>query len=362
MKHNLTCILYILITFSIFSEDFDWFIINNKNEILHSIPRAQNVQYFSENLMLVEYKDSFKLLNKNFEEVISKNIILKQYANLSNNRIAFYDEIIDKYGFLNSSAEVVIDTLYDYVEDYVNGYSVVGFGDTSEPPPHLFNLMIIDVNGSNCSLFESDYIYLSDVIRNKGIALINNEYEIIHNTGFKWESMSINNGKYNLLIPAGNYIIYKNNNKYGFMDWEGYVLTEPIFSAIERPLNSSTFTVDINDDFNKIVDVYGNPIESIDGTLRVLCNGNFAVNVINDKVGLYDLWKNKQLIEPVYDSIIGVNEGILLVESDGKLGYISINGYKIGDVIYDRAGNFQGGMAVVGVKSDHPQEINNINN
>ncbi len=134
-------------------------------------------------------------------------------------------------------------------------------------------------------------------------------------------------------------ICFEKNGMKGFMDREGNVIVEPIYSNIT--LNAG----------------------------EEIC----VVNK-NKKKGLYNLKKRKQVTELKYDTISPFNGGYSIFSLNGKKGYLGINGEELlfnpklrpvlengkygyanykGEVIipakYDKAEEFVDGLAIVGV-------------
>lgn len=344
-------IVMVLLNFCLFSQElYDWDILNTDGVILKTIKDARNVQS-SEEGILIEYLDSFSILDINMREHRTYNFQIKPYSKIVNNRVPYYDRKKNKYGYLNSDGEIIISAKYDFVDNFINTFSIIGYGDTSEPPPHIFELSIIDRSGKICSTFTSDFITLSKNKEYYGIAYIYNNYEIIKYSNYKWNSIEINKGKYQFLKDAGDIVIYKKDNKYGFMSWEGKLLTEPIYYSVEEPYGDGSYIVSTNKGVDIFVDSYGEIIPAPCKTNRILGNGIYAVTELEGNVGLYDMNLHKEIISPMYDLITNLNENILSVKKNDRYGYIYIDGRNVGSISYDIVKPFTKGIGIAGIIS-----------
>ena len=66
--------------------------------------------------------------------------------------------------------------------------------------------------------------------------------------------------------------------------------------------------------------------------IQKFCNNLAGVNV-NEKIGFIDT-TGKMVVEPIYDDILTLRNGMVIVQLDGKWGFIDENGKMI-DPIYD---------------------------
>lgn len=349
MRIKLLILLFLQFYF-LSAESYNWDILNKNGIVIHKINNARNVLPFTDDKMLIIYDDSFSICDRAFNTVISKKVKLKQSARLQNDRIPFFDKKTSKYGFIDSSGDVVINPIYDYVDNFVNGFAIVGYGDITEPPPHIFDLKVIDIFGNISSGFVSTDIKLSSFNPDHGIAYIDGTYKIIKKSEDKWVCQSFNNRKYNNLIPANDVIIYKKNNKYGFMTWEGEELTDELFSSIYKPYGKSSFIVDKGQEKNIIVDSYGTTLDLVKDSYRLIDATGYIINRYNNKYGVWDMNTSKQILLFNYDSIDSFSENCFKVRLNKLYGFISTTGKPITDIKYNILYSYSNGIAIGGLK------------
>lgn len=350
---NLLFIITLITSSPGYSDIFNWDIINKDGTVIHSIVKAKNVQPYSNGLMVVEYDGYFELLDKNFVVRVQKPFQLKQFAKLKSDRISYYDDKIGKYGYLDSTGSISIQPMFDSTEDFVNGFAVVGFGDTSAPPPHELDYKIIDASGSIRSNFSSSYIFLSGTSLGKGIAYTNGQYSIIQRDNSNWKISEAQQTKYQTLVPAGKYIIYRKNNKYGFMSWDAVEQTPPIYTSVRATGSENFFIVTLDSETNIIQSPSWKTERITSGITDILSDGRFVIYTENDRKGVFDLILGKKIIEPIFSSITWYSEGVFNVQKNGLHGFLLPSGNFLSEPKYNRIFSFNEGFGIGGVLIDN---------
>ena len=342
--------IYLLLAINILcfaTDSYSFDIINKNGNSLYRIEDAKDIYFSSRDTMIISYKDGFEIIDTNLRTKLKSNLHIRQFAKIRDNRLAFWDGNNKKYGYLDSHGNVSISAKFDYAEDFTNGFAIVGFGDTNEPPPHLFDKKIIDVYGNYFITNNVSPFSLSTTSSGKGIGGTGNGAVIIEYNNGQWIPL-LDIGIFESLNETGDYLIYRIDGHYGFMTWEGLRLTGNIYNGIYRNYSSLYAVIMGNADYF-IVNAYGEKIPTIDNTLSIVNNETYAVFEKDRKVGVYDLTKNQIIINPQFDSM-KYSEDVFVVELEGKFGYLSIDGHYIASVKYDGCYPFYNGLGIVQMK------------
>lgn len=184
----------------------------------------------------------------------------------------------NKYNFIDKQGNLFSEKWYDYASDFVNGYAKIGINDK-------YNA--IDVNGNLIlnQWLSKDYLHSYFKISMNGI-----EYRLLECFG------------------NGNSIVLSEDNKYGFMYKNGFVI----------------------DSFEDIG----------------LFNNNCAWVKKGDKYNFINTF-GELLSEKWYDYVWEFCEGYALVKQGNKYNFIDTEGNLISKEWYDNAWNFNNGFAIV---------------
>jgi len=248
----------------------------------------------------------------------------------------------DKWGYINSKGEVVIDFIYDYAGFFTDGTAVVSLND-------LYGL--IDSDGN--IVIKPKYDYIGNF--SEGLAHI-----VLYDT---------DTARHGFIDKDGNtfYKDYFNNNTgdfhdglaafeidlyFGYVDRNGDIVIQPeYFMAYGF---SEGFAVVANeDDKHGFIDKKGNLVipfkfeHNIEGTYlyQGFSDGLSAV-CVDGKFG-YINTKGDFVIEPKFDYAERFSDGLALVIADGLYGYIDRNGNYIIEPKFAHASSFQNGFAFV---------------
>ncbi|ACB84318.1 WG repeat-containing protein [Natranaerobius thermophilus] len=144
------------------------------------------------------------------------------------------------------------------------------------------------------------------------------------------------------------------NDRYGLIDEEGNKLLDKEFSNIRK--QRATGDSDYRANFFMVTDQDENKgiwhpitqdflIEPQYDRIHPLLEGLFLVRE-EDKNGLVNL-KGETVLDTNYDSLYSFEEGLALVEKDDKYGYVDQSGKEVIDLQFSEVSRFEGGKAPV---------------
>lgn len=148
-------------------------------------------------------------------------------------------------------------------------------------------------------------------------------------------------------IEDFNYMLFKQEDKYGVIDKNNKILVNADYSSIIIPNpEKPVFIVEqegdvkvLNDKNEQILTEYSEiaPIRLKNVASSLMYEKSVLVYTKDGKKGLIDLEGNK-IIEPVYETIdsISYKEGELIVKREGKFGMINIKGNDLVKAKYDQ--------------------------
>lgn len=211
------------------------------------------------------------------------------------------------YGVVNKNAENVIDPIFDNIsmESLENG-EIVFLVDQEKKQG------ILNEKGEKIMDIEYEDFYISTCYSNNILAKKNNKWGYYSDKG----SLQIKH-KYD---SAGE---FKNDTAIAYVNNRAYVLT----------INGKPKKVDWES--NKIEDYYISDCVYIDLDASIV-EESYDIMVEDGKFGVYDSYRNKWLIEQLYQNIIfDNNSGYYLVQLNSKWGFGRPYGKKISEFKYD---------------------------
>ncbi len=212
--------------------------------------------------------------------------------------------ITSKYGYIDEEGNVVSELKYDFATDFTNGIGVMQSGNT---------IMAINTKGDIIKTFDSSLSSVLYYDGEKGIArkdglsyLIDKEGKILNGTG------------YTALNYWNTCILAKKGDLYGFIDWDGNILT-PI----------------------EYTNIYGSQ-ESSGIMAAVKKDGKHGFLAGNGKV----------FVPAIYESAGDFRDGVGILWKNGKAGFINTSGMMITNFKYDNVQNFSEGLGsfMIGTK------------
>ncbi|MBR3696957.1 MAG: WG repeat-containing protein [Clostridia bacterium] len=261
------------------------------------------------------------------------------------NRASAYSISLDKEGYIDWNENKTSEFIYEYTDDYQNGYAKVGIFDKEELKYGVIDLdgnQVIPCMYKNIDMRDCDFdiFYVEDnnntyIINNKNIKII----EFLENDKIKFlnlnELTDIQEIDIENVAFSKDYIlICGENGKYGFFTKEGEQKCSFKYDSFKSISSQYLFLVEesgkryvIDDNLNivfntEIFDEKGIEINSIE-------NGRIRIEKDN-KYGIADLNGNI-IIEPKYDaiSIQTAKKGYFSIEKDNKYGLMDLNGNDI---------------------------------
>ncbi len=269
---------------TVFEEDLAWVVsenaaptcINTKGEIKFILKNAKVVHTFSDGLA------GFKEVNKEGEV---------------------------KWGFVDKTGKVIINTQFASIGTFVNGKCPVSnkegkWGFIDKQGKILINYQFDNAN----SFFDGFAVVKSDnkagVIDESGKYKINPQFSGIQNDG--------------------NLFLINQDNKYGWADKEGKIIINPQFESAFPFTNNNLAAVQSGNSFGYI-DKEGKIVINPQFDMALPFNGKLAVVVSSDKIGFIDN-EGKYVINPQFD---GVSKDLIEYFKSGNSYYNSVSSYYV---------------------------------
>ena len=246
----------------------------------------------------IKFADS---ISKKYSYIYPSNLSGYYFARTSKNKTALLDSL----------GNVIIKTIYDYIDNFTSGIA-----EATNTKNKVTKRGLIDFSGEIVVPFMYDYIYRYS--NENTIVTIGEKYGVITNTNKILVPI-----KYEYITDANeNILIVKENNKYGFVTETGKPITKCIYKDVER-FYEKIATVLLEDNSGSIINTEGkqlfSPIKNIqftnvrNGLLR-------AYNGVTKKIGIYNT-KGEIKIPTKYDDI-DIYEKCIRVKYKNKYGIL----------------------------------------
>lgn len=248
----------------------------------------------------------------------------------------------DKWGYIDSDGEAVIDYIYDYAGFFTDGTAVVMLND-------LYGLIGLD--GKIIINPQYDYIGsfsegLAHVVQYDGDGVkhgfINKEGEVFYK-----EFLNNNTGNYH-----DGLAVFEKDFNFGYVNASGDIIIQPIY-FMAYDFSEGLAVVANEDDKHGFIDTNGNLVipfqfeHNMEGTyLYEGFSEGLAAVCVDGKFG-YINQKGDFFIEPVYDYAERFSDGVALVLADGLYGYIDLKGKYVIEPQFAYASSFYNGYAFV---------------
>lgn len=206
-------------------------------------------------------------------------------------------------------------------------------------------------DGGNKHSYEYEW---EDWFPNKAIFLVDDDTFIATNNGridfidlsdehlLALKAASIDESKFHDGLAS-----MEQNGKWGFVSKKGAFAIAPNFDEVED-FEDGYATVRTNRKWG-VINTKGEyvvePITSESYEIRHLDKGCFVVKKGYDEYGIVS--NGKWVVEPIYEDISFLKEGLIVVKKDGKCGYINLQGEVIIPLQFDSACDFCDGKATV---------------
>ncbi len=275
--------------------------------------------------MLSGEKDKCKFINKQGQEIIALNDILKNVPshfssdgkcvnseNFNNGLAKMWGK--DGYGYINKQGETVIELKYKDIGDFPTGKDTVTY-----------------------------------VLENGKYGFINKQGQMVIKPQFDNVSKYAKNSNSFMVVKDG---------KYGFVNKQGDIFIQPQYQATDiencKPMKcelhsklSDTLSVVRKNNKVGVIDKLGKVIIPIkyDGISDEVTDKEIAVKK-DGKWGFIN--KQNTIIIPLqYDDARNFNNGLSAVKQDGKWGFINQQGKMVIKPQYNKAENFNNGVSAV---------------
>ena len=245
--------------------------------------------------------------------------------------------IDNKFGFIDTVGNIMIQPSFIYASQFSEGYAVVrsekgtGFIDTN-------GVFIIQPNLEGATQFKNG---LAVVYKNDQCGLINISGKLIIDYADLWLTPALINE---------NRIAFKKDERWGYKNYKGETIIDNKFESVSM-FRNGTARIQIDGQYG-VIDTLGNYI--LEPTFVVVRGGNLNNNRIGamplDRKGYcyFDKSGNKS-IDALYSDVSQFSEGLAFVkEKYGEPGYyIDTTGTKVFNITFDNASLFKNDLAVI---------------
>lgn len=252
-----------------------------------------------------------------------------------------------KWGYINEKGKFVIETQFDAVNEFSDGYASVSVGG---------QWGVIDKTGTYT--VSPQYEYISAF--SQGVAVVvdfdtdddgNDQYGLIDTNGDLLMPITydeIGSDPYNGLglSSADELFVVKSGEKYGYANIKGEIVINPSYDCAS-PFYEGYASVCRNEKYG-FIDKIGNEVIKCqyDGTSNF--SENLCVVSVGGKYGVINT-KGKYVVNPKYERIISYQEGYAKFEKDDKWGYIDTKGKEVIPAKYELAHSFINGVGAVSI-------------
>lgn len=212
-----------------------WYYINNKGEILFSIPNVDHIGPFSEDLAVVtKYDFNNKTIGyQGYIDQKGKIVITTQFrgAESFKNGLAVVTYDLKEYFYINKKGEDVFNKRFITATDFNEGYAVVAVIDRVKEK----NFALIDKKGNFISL-PKGYTFHTEEVKNNYIILKNDGLYIFWNptTGEIKDSIK---GYVPRILASNMYsIVDPKTGLYGVVSLQGKVILPCVYEYL-KPLD-----------------------------------------------------------------------------------------------------------------------------
>ncbi len=235
-----------------------------------------------------------------------------------------------KWGFINLKGEVVIPFQFQNAYGFSEGLASV-----------KVNEKYGYINPGGEFEIAPDFDYARYFYKGSAIVGQNNLEYLINTRGEK-----ITQGSSDMAMLNDDYVVYKQGALYGIKDISGKILKAPFMSDFFG-YSEGLAGVKIqgkwgfmDENFNLVI------APKYTEKLVYAFHNGYARFMQNGKVGMIDK-TGKVTIEPVYEELYELSEGLIAFSQNRKWGYMRLDGEIVIAPQYLRADNFKYGMAIV---------------
>ncbi len=248
----------------------------------------------------------------------------------------------DKWGYINSDGDIIIDFIYDHAGFFTDGIAVVNLNN---------RYGVIGLDGK--TIIEPQYDYIGNY--NEGMAHVVKQeantikHGFINKEGVAFFKDFLNNN-------TGDFhdglAVFEKELYFGYVNTNGDIVIQPEY-FMSYDFSEGLATVSNENDKHGFIDTTGKLVipfqfdHNFDGTyLYEGFNNGLASVYTGEKFG-YINKKGEFAIEPVFDYAGRFSDGVALVLVDGLYGYIDQNGEFVIEPQFAYASSFINGYAYV---------------
>lgn len=234
------------------------------------------------------------------------------------------------YGFIDETGEWVIDPLFDFAGDFVEGLAVV-----EQNGQYGF------IGPDGTVVVEPQYDFAADFAFGLAPVIVDGKVGYIEQTGQMVIEPQFTDAR---PFTVEGLAVVKTDEAYGYIDQNGDFVIEPQF---ETAFSFSEGLAAVTSDGKYgYIDDRGQIVIEPQFDFGARFSEGLAAVLINEQMGYIDL-TGQLVIEPVYDFAQDFSEGLAAVSSGGLVGFIDSSGQTVIEPQFDYAESFSEGLAAV---------------
>jgi hypothetical protein len=333
--------------------------IEENEKGLHIIDNTTG-KYVRKNLLDVKpnFSEHFSIKNQNNKwgviDFDGNTIVDEKYDDLyfdfTETQVNFVVKQNGKWGILNSKGANILPIKYDIIKlvnkevammALNNDYYLYVFEDET----------IIDIKDFCVNFFKSDTYQIFQIRKNDKIGLMDKDGNIIIEP--KYDDVSDFRMK---SVDCGQIYKVRENSKTGLIDECGNFIFPLSYNSIININRSEVLhdaILEVSNNYKKYI-YYNGKMSSFSYKEMKFVNqassGLIVFSTLN-KFGLYDIYKDEVLIDPVYDDLVSINDTIFAAKKNGLYGLISIMNKILTEFKYDLP------PKILNFNSDNEKEI-----
>lgn len=324
MKKKIMIFCLLLAFQSIESYTSSWDIYNLMGQLVLDKFEASRIYYIDEIRIVAGNHNSITIhtgYNYSDRRIIN-GISVRSNSKFHSNRMSVYDPRTLKLGFIDTDGQIIIPMEFDYVEDFVGNYAIFGCGDTSGPPPYslIYGLM----NNFGEIIHECRYGEIQILEGNENLIYIakeGSEQFIVQGGKIQAHTIHLPDQLRAILTKVNDLklIPYFFDGRYGYFDYNGNVVLDPIFTTIiSSSYNKILATNERNERF--IFDISNSESKDADNAIWLLDNDKILI-ISGNKQGILSN-DGKILVKPIYDSIFNITDNVYVVKDSSNYGVL----------------------------------------
>ena len=297
---------------------------------------------------LVIQNENYKwgVLNKDLSTLIPDHYDDLYFENISNGFQCIVKKN-NKWGIIDSLEKKIVAIEYDEIRLINNFWAILQKGDKKYVYSTM-NKKISPLDENICvKAFGEDLPQNVIQISNNGlVGVLNNLGQIVVEPKFhNIYRIILNNDRLNY------YFSVSFKSKRGIIDQSGNEFIPTKYNSLtilNKPNSLNEAFIKATDYYNVLAFYNGKKISiNLQDFFKPSLELTSFIFISRNKYGIYDYFNDKILAEPIYDKISNFSDSLLIINKEGKIGLMTIQGQILLEPKYHKIMDFRDGIALV---------------